>query len=340
VLFEKLDLPAPSNKKRETGYSTEASVLEDLRDEHPIAGHVLKYRELSKLKSTYTDALQEMIDPDTGRLHASFNQTATATGRLSSSEPNLQNIPVRTRLGRRIRSCFVPREDDMSFLSADYSQVELRLLAHCSGDERLTQAFRDGRDIHTVVTAETHDVSEEEVTSEMRQRGKAVNFGIIYGQKAYGLSQQLDVSVDEARRFIESYFERYPGVREFIGRTIDRGRKQGYVSTIWGRRRYVPGLRGSGSVRGAAERVAVNTVIQGSAADLIKQAMIDVADEVEGMGRTRMLMQIHDELVFETPDDRLDELSELVEREMSGAMDLSVPLKVDIATGKNWEDAK
>ena len=237
VLFEDMELPPPKGKKRTTGYSTARDVLTDLADEHEIAEHLLRWRELSKLKSTYADALVELVSPHTGRLHTSFNQTGTATGRLSSSEPNLQNIPVRTALGRKIRRAFVPSEPDMSLLSADYSQVELRVLAHCSEDETLREAFRSGRDIHRFVAAQINDVSEEEVSDEMRQRAKAVNFGIVYGQSAYGLSKSIGISVEEAQNFIDNYFERYPSVRKFIGETIRFARKNGYVHTLAGRRR-------------------------------------------------------------------------------------------------------
>lgn len=341
ILFEKMDLPVPKGKKRQHGYSTEFSVLENLQSEHEIARYLIEHRQISKLKSTYADALQELVNEKTGRVHCSFNQTATATGRLSSSEPNLQNIPVRTALGRRIRSCFVPGGEEMSLLSADYSQVELRVLAHCSEDERLRQAFNEGRDIHTVVAARVHDVSEDEVTPEMRRRAKAVNFGIIYGQQAYGLSRQIGTSVDEARGFIDDYFAQYPAVKEFIGSVVEQAREDGFVKTLAGRIRFVPGIRSSGSRRSAAERIAVNTVIQGTAADLIKRAMIRIHDELPGVSeKSRMLLQIHDELVFEVPDNELDEMVEFVTDRMSGAMDLSVPLKVDIATGKNWEEAK
>jgi len=341
VLFEKLRLPRPRGKERATGYSTDSDVLSALAQDYPIAMHLLRWRELSKLKGTYTDSLAELVNPLTGRLHTSLNQTGTATGRLSSSEPNLQNIPVRTPLGRRIRSSFVPSEEDMSLLSADYSQVELRILAHCSGDETLRAAFRQDRDIHRFVAAQIAGVSEEEVTPQMRQRAKAVNFGIVYGQSAYGLARQIEIPVEEARRFIDGYFARYPLVRQFIGSTISQAREKGYVVTLAGRRRLVHGINGSGTVRGAAERVAVNSVIQGSAADLIKIAMVAISGELPAVSpRTRMLLQIHDELLFEVPDADLDALREFVAGKMTSAMELAVPLKVDVSAGKNWEEAK
>ncbi len=341
VLFERLGLPRPAGKERTTGYSTESSVLENLARDHPIAGNLLRWRELSKLKSTYADALLGLVNSRTGRLHTSFNQTGTATGRLSSSEPNLQNIPVRTPLGRRIRRAFVPGEPDMLLLSADYSQVELRVLAHCSGDEALQEAFRRDRDIHRFVAAQVNGVPEERVTSEMRRQAKAVNFGIIYGQSPYGLSRQIGISVEDARRFIGGYFERYPEVKRFIGATIAGARRSGYVRTLAGRRRAVPGIRSSGNVRSAAERIAVNSVIQGSAADLIKMAMIAISRELPAVSpRSAMLLQIHDELLFEVPEADLESVRGFVVEKMSGAMELSIPLKVEVAVGKNWEESK
>jgi DNA polymerase-1 len=341
VLFEKMGLPTPRGKKTTTGYSTAHDVLEDLAGEHPIAEYMLRYRKLSKLKSTYADALLEIVDESTGRLHTSFNQTGTATGRLSSSEPNLQNIPVRTATGRQIRKAFIPSKAHMLLLSADYSQVELRILAHCSGDETLQRAFNEDRDIHRFVAAQINEVPEEEVTPEMRQRAKAVNFGIIYGQTPYGLSAQIDVSVEQAQRFIDSYFDRYPRVREFIGRTVETARREEFVRTLSGRRRRITGIRGSGTVRSAAERIAVNSVIQGTAADLIKLAMIAISNELAQVSdQSNMLLQIHDELVFEVPEEEVDRVQDFVVDKMTNAMELSVPIQVDVATGKNWEQAK
>jgi DNA polymerase-1 len=331
----------PSGRRTKTGYSTASDVLTGLQSDHPIAEYVLQYRELSKLKSTYADALLDMVNPETGRVLCSFNQTVTATGRLSSSDPNLQNIPVRTALGRRIRKAFVAGREDMSLLGADYSQVELRVMAHCSGDPSLTRAFREGRDIHRFVAAQIHGVEEQEVTPEMRQQAKAVNFGIIYGQSPYGLSQQIDVPVEDAEKFIEEYFDRYPDVRKFIGRTIDRARKDGYVSTLAGRKRRIEGIRGSGATRGAAERIAVNTVIQGSAADLIKRAMIRIDRELPDICEdAHMLLQIHDELLFEVPDGEVGTVRDFVVDRMTGALALDVPLAVETAVGKNWAETK
>jgi DNA polymerase-1 len=341
VLFEDLGLPAPRGGRRTTGYSTASGVLEDLRAEHPIADLVLRHRELTKLKSTYADALIEMVNAKTGRIHTSFNQTVTATGRLSSSDPNLQNIPVRTELGRRIRRAFVAGAEDMSLLSADYSQVELRIVAHCSGDPALRQAFAADRDIHRFVAAQVNGCAEDEVTDEMRQKAKAVNFGIIYGLSPYGLSRQIGVPLREAEEFIAGYFARYPRVKEFIGHTVDAARRDGFVKTLAGRRRRIEGIDSTGASRGAAERIAVNTVIQGTAADVIKRAMIDIHRDLPAVSpRSAMLMQIHDELVFEVPDDELGEVSRFVKDRMSGAIELEVPLKVDVGAGKNWAEVK
>jgi DNA polymerase-1 len=341
VLFEKLKLPAPRGRRTAKGYSTAVSVLEDLRKDHPVVDFMLQYRELSKLKSTYADALLAMVNPDTGRVHCSFNQTVTATGRLSSSDPNLQNIPVRTPLGLRIRAAFVPGAPDMSLLDADYSQVELRIVAHCSGDPALSHAFLEGRDIHRFVAAQVNGVQEDQVTAEMRQRAKAVNFGIIYGLSPYGLSRQIDIPVEEAERFIEDYFRRYPRVRQFIGRTVERARQFGYARTLAGRKRRIEGLRSSGATRSAAERIAVNTVIQGTAADLIKRAMIDIHSGLRAVSpRARMLLQIHDELLFEVPDEEVEPVRRFVTQKMIDALKLDVPLKVDTGVGKNWTEAK
>ena len=341
VLFDRMKLPRPHGKQRTTGYATDADVLTDLAQEHPIASHLLRFRELSKLKGTYADALRELINKRTGRLHTSFNQTGTATGRLSSTEPNLQNIPVRTPLGKRIRAAFVPGAADMSLLSADYSQVELRVLAHCSGDRALQEAFHRDRDIHRFVAAQVHEVAEDQVTEQMRRRAKAVNFGIVYGLSAYGLSRQIGVPISEAQQFIDGYFERYPQVKRFIGETIARAREQGYVRTLAGRRRRIEGIRSSGALRSAAERMAVNTAVQGSAADLIKKAMIAISNGLSAVSRrAAMLLQIHDELLFEVPDEEVDAVRQFVVEQMTGAMELSVPLKVEAGVGKDWSQVK
>jgi len=341
VLFEEMHLHAAGAGRRTTGRSTAAKVLHQLAEHAVIAELVLRYRELAKLKSTYADALVALINPHTGRVHTSFKQTGTVTGRLSSADPNLQNIPVRTELGRRIRAAFVAGEDDMSLLSADYSQVELRVLAHCSGDPTLRQAFNEDRDIHRFVAAQVNGVTEEEVTGPMRQNAKAVNFGIIYGQGKYGLAGALGIPVREAEEFIDGYFHRYPQVKKFMRGVVKDARRDGHVHTLSGRRRDIDGINGVGTARAAGERVAVNTVIQGSAADLIKLAMIDIHRELPGVcPRARMLMQIHDELVFEVPDSELETVGAFVAEKMIGALPLDVKLKVDIATGKNWAEAK
>ncbi len=336
VLFEKLGLTP--GKKTKTGYSTSADVLEKLAEEHEVPLMVLEFRRLSKLKSTYTDALVKAAD-ENQKVHASFNQTVTATGRLSSSEPNLQNIPVRTEEGKRIRQAFVPSEDGMVFLSADYSQIELRFLAHYSGDAAMIDAFSREEDIHRRVAAEVFGVDPEDVEEDMRRRAKAVNFGIVYGQTPYGLSKQIQVPVDEAKAFIDSYFERYPGVKEFTDRTIERARADGQVTTILGRHRPIPEINSrNGALRQMAERTTVNTVIQGSAADLIKLAMIAIWKRLEEGSSARMLVQVHDELLFELPQDTVEKEAAMVEKEMVSCMKLDVPLRVQVKTGKNWAE--
>ena len=338
ILFGKLGLTPV--KKTKTGFSTDVDVLEELAHVHPLPAEILRYRTLAKLKSTYVDSLPRMINPRTGRLHTSLNQAVTATGRLSSSEPNLQNIPVRTEVGREIRRAFIA-EADNSLLSADYSQIELRILAHLSGDPSLIRTFEEGEDIHTRTASEILGLPPGEVTAEMRRKAKAVNFGIIYGISAFGLAQDIGVSNAEAKRYIDSYFARYPKVREFIDRTIGQARTTGYVTTLLGRRRYIPELASSSApVRGFGERMAVNTPIQGTAADLIKLAMISIHDAIRERGlRSQMILQVHDELIFELPDDELAQLQELVRKEMEGVLKLSVPVRVDMGTGKNWEEA-
>lgn len=337
ILFGKLDI-APL-KKTKTGYSTGAEVLEELAPDHPIAAKVLEYRTLMKLKSTYIDGLAPLVNPRTGRLHTTFHQTVTATGRLSSSEPNLQNIPVRLELGRRIRRAFIPRPGWV-MLAADYSQIELRLLAHISGDASLIRAFREGEDIHTRTAAEVLGVTPEEVTYEMRRQAKAVNFGIVYGITDYGLSQDLGISRDQAAAFITRYFDRYPGVREYTRQIVAQARDQGYVTTLLGRRRYLGDLFSSSyTARKFGERTAMNTPIQGSAADLIKLAMVRLAQAMREHGfAARMLLQVHDELIFEVPPEEVADLANLAKNYMETAMELAVPLKVDLQVGPNWYD--
>ncbi len=340
ILFQRLRLPV-LKRTRKTGPSTDVDVLEGLAPLHPLPAKMVEYRQISKLKGTYLDALPKLVHPVTGRVHTSFKQDVAATGRLSSKDPNLQNIPVRTEEGRVIRSAFLPAPG-WQLMTADYSQIELRVLAHFSGDPALLDAFARDEDIHARVASEVFDVPVAEVTSEMRRRAKAVNFGIIYGQSAFGLAKGLGISKEEAAAFIAAYFARYPGVHEFMEMTLDTCREKGYVSTILGRRRTVEGVRspaqrGDGRSRTLPERIAINTVIQGSAADIIKQAMLDVhrrlADE---RLQARLLLQIHDELVLEFPADELTRLTRLVETAMTGAARLNTPLKVDIQCGANW----
>jgi len=338
VLFDHLKLPVI--KKTRTGRSTDAETLEELANVYhsPIARLILEYRELSKLKNTYVDTLPDMISPRTGRIHASFHPTGAVTGRLSSSDPNLQNIPIRTELGRQIRRAFVPGRPGYVLLTADYSQIELRMVAHFSGDQNLKRAFAEDRDIHRFVAAQVAGVDPKDVTDEQRSRAKAVNFGILYGQGPFGLSRQTGMGVGEARAFIDMYFTRYAGVRAFIDRCIRQARSQGYVETILGRRRAIPDIRShSKPARAAAERLAVNTVVQGSAADLIKRAMIHIHRRIRQENRpSRMLIQVHDELVFELPREAVPEEVEMIRHEMVNALALDVPIKVDVAWGENW----
>jgi DNA polymerase-1 len=341
VLFEDLGLPAPGKSGKSKSISTAADVLDQLAADHEIVRKVLEFRQLSKLKGTYVDALPALIDPQTGRLHTSFNQAGAATGRLSSSNPNLQNIPIRTELGREIRAAFVPRPG-WSLLVADYSQIELRLLAHLSRDPLLMEAFRNGEDIHTRTASEVLGVPPLMVTPEARREAKAVNFGIVYGISAFGLAAQLGISRGEAEKYIRHYFERYAGVRRFLDQTIAEVRRTGVTRTIFGRERPIPDINsGNPNARGFAERTAVNSPLQGAAADLIKLAMVrlDAAIRAGGL-RSTMLLQVHDELVFECPPEEVEELSRLVKREMEGACQLDVPLLVDIGVGSNWRDAK
>lgn len=340
VLFDELGI-APL-KKTKTGYSTDSSVLEALRLEHPIAGKVLEYREYSKLKSTYFDVLPALVCPSTGRLHGCFNQTATATGRISSSNPNLQNIPVRTEVGRRIRAAFVPPEEGWKLIVADYSQIELRVLAHMSADARLLDAFEKDADIHRETAAEIFGVPHGEITPEMRRLAKVVNFGVVYGMGYYGLSSRLGISIDEATRYIDTYFKTYDGVREYRERCIADAAGRGYAETLFGRRRFIPELSsGNRQTREMGERLAINTPLQGTAADIIKKAMVDVDSTMKrGGSRARMTLQIHDELVFEAPPSELEALADLVSGCMMGAADLRVPLEVDIGVFDNWGEAR
>ena len=339
ILFEKLKLPVV--KKTKTGYSTDEEVLTRLAQQHPICEKMIAYRELAKLISTYVDSLLEQADPVSHRVHTSFNQTGTATGRLSSSDPNLQNIPIRSEHGRRIRKAFVASQGNV-LLSADYSQIDLRALAHMSEDPLLIKTFEAGGDVHRSTASAVFHAPPDHVTEEMRRRAKAINFGIVYGQQAYGLSQGLGIPMEEAQAFIKAYFEKYAGVRVWIDRTLEVARQTGWVSTLAGRRRQVKDITSkNGSLRGFAERIAINTPIQGSSADIIKAAMINVYHElVEKALKTRMLVQVHDELLFDVPNDELDVVVELVRRGMESAFPLRVPLVVDLKIGANWNDMK
>lgn len=340
VLFEKLQLPV--KKKTKTGYSTDASVLEELASAHPIVPLILEHRQLVKLKSTYVDGLAALVSAETGRVHTTFHQTVTATGRLSSSEPNLQNIPVRMEEGRKIRRAFVPRQPGNLILAADYSQIELRILAHMSGDANLIEAFCRGEDIHARTAAEVFGVPLEEVTKEMRSRAKAVNFGIVYGISDFGLARDIRISRQEAQQYINNYFARYPGVKAFIERTIACAREKGYVTTILKRRRYLPELFSSNkTVRSFGERTAINTPIQGSAADIIKLAMVRIHRELKTRGlATKMILQVHDELIFDVPKEELPQVKEMVREHMENALKLEVPLTVEVKAGPNWYEVR
>jgi DNA polymerase-1 len=340
ILFTKLELPVL--KKTSTGPSTDASVLQELADSgHVLPSLLMEYRELAKLESTYLDALPELVNPTTGRLHTSFSQTVAATGRLSSSEPNLQNIPIRRELGRDIRRGFIPREG-WTLVSADYSQIELRLLAHLSQDPAFVEAFKAGGDIHKQTAAIIFDVPVSDVTGEMRARAKTINFATIYGQGAHALSKQLKIEHADARAFIATYFERFSGIRRYLDNSVEFARQNGYAQTIFGRRRYIPELRERNfNIRAFGERVAANSPIQGSAADLIKIAMIRIHKLLQDEKlASRMLLQVHDELVFESPSDELARLESLVKNEMESAATLSVPLVVDVGHGANWVETK
>ena len=338
VLFEKLKLPVVRRTK--TGMSTDEEVLTKLAMSHPLPEKLLEYRELSKLKSTYVDSLPDLINPETGRVHTSFNQTVTATGRLSSSGPNLQNIPIRTEEGRKIRRAFVSSGKNRVLLSADYSQIELRVLAHFSGDKNLIKAFKEGLDIHSFTASLVFGVKEKDVTKEMRSMAKTVNFGIIYGMSPYGLSQGLKIEVDKAKEFIDSYFERYPDVRVFMEGLIEGARENGYVTTILGRRRYIPEINSSDMrMRSFAERTAINTPIQGSAADIIKVAMIAIQEKLTKKEfASKMILQVHDELVFDVVKDELKEVYKIVKDGMEDIIKLKVPVEAHIEAGKNWLD--
>jgi DNA polymerase I len=338
ILFEKLGL---SRKRRgKTGYSTDARVLQAIRKEHPIIEKIESWREYTKLKSTYLDALPLVVD-SRSRLHTTFNQTATTTGRLSSTDPNLQNIPIRTELGREIRACFVA-EEGHKLISADYSQVELRVLAHISGEQVLKDIFARGEDVHAATAGEMFGVPPEQVDPGLRSKAKMINFGIVYGLSAFGLADRLDIPQEEAAVFIERYQGRFPKVKEFIDTTIERATEEGYVTTLFGRKRRIPELRSrKWPTRSLGERLAVNTPIQGTSADIIKVAMVRSRNALREAGlATTLVLQIHDELLFEAPEAEVEQAKEIVAREMAGAYELDPPLGVDVGVGDNWMAAK
>jgi DNA polymerase-1 len=340
ILFEKLGLTPI--KKTKTGYSTSADVLEKLEHQHQIVKEILHYRQLGKLQSTYIEGLLKVMDPKTKKVHTRFNQALTQTGRLSSTDPNLQNIPIRLEEGRKIRKAFVPSEPGWLIFAADYSQIELRVLAHIAGDKNLIEAFQSGLDIHTKTAMDVFHVGKEEVTPNMRRQAKAVNFGIIYGISDYGLSQNLGITRKEAAKFIDRYLESYPSVKEYMEEIVKEAKQKGYVSTLLHRRRYIPEITSRNyNVRSFAERTAMNTPIQGSAADIIKKAMIDMAERLKSEGlKARLLLQVHDELIFEAPEEEIELLKQIVPEVMENAIELKVPLKVDYAYGPTWFDSK
>src|SRR5690606_29509013 len=341
VLFDKLQLD-PKAKKTKTGqYKTGEDVLLALANKSDIVKDILDYRQLQKLKSTYVDALPSLVNPATGLIHTSYNQAVAATGRLSSTNPNLQNIPIRTERGREVRKAFIPRQAGWTLLSADYSQIELRLIAELSQDENMLDAFQKGLDIHRATAARVYGVELEEVTSDMRRNAKAVNFGIIYGQSAFGLSQSLGIPRKEAAAIIDQYFAQYTGIRKYMGDIIDFAKERGYVETLLKRRRYLRDINSANmTVRGFAERNAINAPIQGSAADLIKIAMINIQKDIEAQGlEGKMIMQVHDELVFDVPEHEVGQFKEIIAHRMKNAMKLNVPIEIEIGQGNNWLEA-
>jgi DNA polymerase-1 len=342
LLFEEKKLP--NRKKTKTGFSTDNSVLEELAENFPIAATLIQYRQLSKLQSTYISALPKMINPETGRIHSSFNQTVASTGRLSSSNPNLQNIPVRTQLGREIRKAFCAKDAEHVILAADYSQIELRLLALMSKDEMLIQAFKNGQDIHKGTAAKIYNVPLEEVSQDQRRAAKTINFGILYGMGQRKLARDLGISQNEAKGIIESYFAQFPSIRNFIAQCVAKAHQERYCETIFGRRLYLPNINSKNpGLKSEAERVAVNMPIQGSAADIIKLAMLDIHAKIAANPYIKMILQVHDELVFEIHKDALDEAKQLVKTAMENALPQElrkiVELKTDIGVGKDWYQA-
>lgn len=341
ILFEKLQLPTSRKTRVTKGYSTNYGILLELSQRFPIADYALQYRQLAKLKSTYADSLPLLIHPETGRIHTSYNQTVASTGRLSSSDPNLQNIPARGDLGIRFRQAFVP-DDDHLFLSADYSQIELRVLAHLSKDVNLIDTFLRDQDVHQETASRVFGSASSLFRDEQRRRAKIINFSMVYGASAFSLGKELGTSTSEAQEFIDTYFEKHPRVRDFLEKCVAEAKEKGYSETLFGRKRPVPELRHSDRIaQQAGRRIALNTPIQGTAADLMKKAMIDIREALRGKRmKTRMILQVHDELVFEVPDKERDDLENLVKRKMEGVASLRVPLKVNLKWGINWAETK
>ena len=341
VLFEHLKIEEKAKKTKTGSYSTSEDILEKMRSKHPVVGKLLEYRGLKKLLSTYIDALPELINPETGKVHTSFNQTVTATGRLSSTNPNLQNIPIRDELGREIRKAFIPDNEDCTFFSADYSQIELRIMAHLSQDEHMIEAFRSGADIHSATAAKIYGIPVEEVTGDMRRKAKTANFGIIYGISIFGLAERLNIPRAESKELIEGYFKSYPGIRDYMDESIRIAKEKGYVETIFKRKRYLPDINSHNAiVRGYAERNAINAPIQGSAADIIKVAMVRIYNRFEEEGlKSKMILQVHDELNFNVCQDEQEKVRQIVLEEMENAIQLQVPLIADCGEGKNWLEA-
>jgi DNA polymerase-1 len=339
ILFEELQLPVIA-KTPKGAPSTAEEVLQELALDYPLPKVLLEYRGLSKLKSTYTDKLPTLVNPETGRLHTSYHQAVTATGRLSSSDPNLQNIPIRTEEGRRIRQAFIAPEG-YRLLAADYSQIELRIMAHLSGDKGLLAAFNEGLDVHRATAAEVFSTDLDKVSTEQRRKAKAINFGLIYGMSAFGLARQLHLGRNEAQAYIDRYFERYPGVADYMERTRATAHERGYVETLFGRRLYLPEINARNKQRQqAAERTAINAPMQGTAADIIKRAMLDVDHWLASEAPTvRLVMQVHDELILEVPEDDVDAISPALCERMAGAAELAVPLVVEAGSGRNWDEA-
>ncbi|MCX6743690.1 MAG: DNA polymerase I, partial [Candidatus Parcubacteria bacterium] len=341
ILFDKLQISTQGISRTKTGFSTAADELDKLKGRHKIIDLISDYRELSKLKNTYIDALPELIEKSTGRVHTSFNQTITATGRLSSSAPNLQNIPIKTALGREVRKAFIA-ERGYKLLAADYSQIELRIVASIADDKNMLNAFKQGEDIHTITAAKIHGLKPEEVTKEIRRSAKEINFGVMYGMGANGVAARTGISREEAHDFIDKYFEAFPNIKKYIEETKEFARDKGYVETLFGRRRYLPDIHsGVPNIAAAAERMAINMPIQGTAADLIKMAMIKIHSKLSQISpKSRMILQVHDELVFEVPDKETAKVADFVKKEMEDVYKFKCPIKVDVEVGDNWGELK